>query len=132
MKKRILLAFFALLMLLLLTGCGSVSDMLSEVGSKMERDYAEAQGISGASNGDIDITTLVALRERATQLFTDGVPTATINDSAMAYKSGERVIITLNFTNNGKTGEYGFDFRLGKDGTYSLSRYGEGVRKEDL
>lgn len=131
MKKSILLVFLALL-LLLLTGCGSVSGMLSEVGSKMERDYAEAQGISGASGGDIDIATLVALRERATQLFADGVPTAAINDSAMAYKSGERVIITLNFTNNGKTGEYGFDFRLGKDGTYTLARYGEGVRKEDL
>ena len=44
----------------------------------------------------------------------------------------DRVIVTLTYQLNGKTGSYGFDYEKNEQGEYILKRYGGGVSSDDL
>ena len=125
------LAALLLAALALLGGCSSVEGALREVGRRYERDQIAVPENNG---GDIDWSFVPVVRELATQTFAEGFPQATVDDTSVATKNGrdDRVIVIVMYTMNGKSGEYGFDYEKNAQGGYDLTRYGEGVRVDDL
>lgn len=129
--KKILLALVLCAALIALSGCTAIDEALSKIGDDIE---ASQMGNVSASDTQGDWGFVVTLRERATTLFTDSFPEATVTDAAVATKSaaGDRVIVTLTYTLDGKTGKYGFDYEKNDAGEYELKRYGGGVSSADL
>ena len=74
------------------------------------------------------------MREMAVKTFTDAFPDATVTETGVACKTtgADRVIVTLTYQLNGKTGSYGFDYEKNEQGEYILKRYGGGVSSDDL
>ena len=52
--------------------------------------------------------------------------------TAIEVPQGDRVIVSGEFTKDGKNGSYGFDYEKNAAGEYELKRMGEGVRSDDL
>ena len=131
MKKTILVVFL-LLALGLLSGCDAVTQALGKLGEDMEAAYIqEAKPGSGDS---IDWSFVPVVRELALGTFKQGFPDAEVVETSVASKSGspDRVIVTISYRLGEKSGSYGFDYRLGEDSTYELTRYGDGVDANDL
>lgn len=129
--KKMILALVLSALLLTLAGCTSVEGALHEAGDRIAANRLDTPQNSG---GDIDWSFVPVLREKATQTFADGFPEAVVKESSVASKNGDsrRVIVTLTYEMNGKTGTYGFDYEKGEDGAYALKRYGDGVSSDDL
>ena len=129
--KRIVLLMLLGLMLLVLTGCTSMEQALSKIGDDIE---ARQLDTPQAVDTSVDWSFVPVVRDMATKMFTEGVPDATIRDTRVASKSGQgdRVIVIVEFTKDGKNGSYGFDYEKNAAGEYELKRMGEGVRSDDL
>ena len=130
--KRI--TIFALLTVcaLLLGGCGSVESALREVGAKLERDSIATPQNNG---GDIDWSFVPIVRDLATDTFTASFPEASVTNTNVASVNGrsDRVIVVVSYAfEDGRSGEYGFDYQKNAQGEYELKRYGEGVDVGDL
>lgn len=87
---------------------------------------------AGAQAADWSFVPVV--REMAVKTFTDAFPDATVTETGVACKTtgADRVIVTLTYQLNGKTGSYGFDYEKNEQGEYILKRYGGGVSSDDL
>ncbi|MDO5298927.1 MAG: hypothetical protein Q4F18_05825 [Clostridia bacterium] len=129
--KKWMLAWMLVPALFALSGCGAVEQALRKVGQDMQDAQVETPQNNG---GDIDWSFVPVVREMATATFTEGFPNAEITETSVASKNGgsDRVIVTLTYSMDGKTGTYGFDYEKNGDGEYELKRYGDGVSSDDL
>lgn len=130
--KHVILFFLLLAALAVLSGCNNIEQALGKLGDDLEATYVqEAEPGSGAG---IDWSFVPVVRELAVTTFTEGVPDAQVIDTSVASKNGsnERVIVTITYQRGEQTGTYGFDYSLTEDGTYELTRYGDGVDANDL
>ena len=129
--KRIVLALTLVLALLMLSGCSSMEQALAKIGDDIEASQLDAPKTADTS---VDWSFVPVVRDLATKMFTEGVPDATIRDTRVASKSGQgdRVIVIVEYTKDGKNGSYGFDYEKNDAGEYELKRLGEGVRSDDL
>ena len=129
--KRIVLALTLVLALLMLSGCSSMEQALAKIGDDIEATQLDAPKTADTS---VDWSFVPVVRDLATKMFTEGVPDATIRDTRVASKSGQgdRVIVIVEYTKDGKNGSYGFDYEKNDAGEYELKRLGEGVRSDDL
>ena len=129
--KKMILALMLLLMLALLSGCASMEQALAKIGDDIEAAQLDTPRTADTS---VDWSFVPVVREMATKMFTEGVPDATIRETRVASKSGtgDRVIVIVEFTKDGKNGNYGFDYEKNAAGEYELKRMGEGVRSDDL
>ena len=130
--KKTILAILLLLALGLLSGCDAVRQALGKLGDDMEAAYIQ-EAKPGSGDG-IDWSFVPVVRELAVSTFMKGFPEAEIVQTSVASKAGmnERVIVTISYRLGDKSGNYGFDYALQEDGTYELTRYGEGVKADDL
>lgn len=129
--KRVILAVLLAASLWMMTGCGAVESALRKVGQDMEASRLDTPQNNG---GETDWSYVPIVREMATQTFLEGFPEATVTESGVACKNldSRRVIVTLTYEMNGKTGSYGFDYEKNDTGEYELKRYGDGVSSDDL
>ena len=129
--KKMILALTLLLMLALLSGCASMEQALAKIGDDIEAAQLDTPRTADTS---VDWSFVPVVRDMATKMFTEGVPDATIRETRVASKSGmgDRVIVIVEFTKDGKNGSYGFDYEKNAAGEYELKRMGEGVRSDDL
>ena len=129
--KKIVLALTLVLALLMLSGCSSMEQALAKIGDDIEASQLDAPKTADTS---VDWSFVPVVRDLATKMFTEGVPDATIRDTRVASKSGQgdRVIVIVEYTKDGKNGSYGFDYEKDANGAYELKRFGEGVRTDDL
>lgn len=129
--KKILLALMLLAMLALLSGCASMEQALARIGDDIEASQLDTPR---TTDKNVDWSFVPVVRDMATKMFTEGVPDATIRDTRVASKSGmgNRVIVIVEYTKDGKNGNYGFDYEKNAAGEYELKRMGEGVRSDDL
>ena len=129
--KKIVLALTLVLALLVLSGCSSMEQALAKIGDDIEASQLDAPKTADTS---VDWSFVPVVRDLATKMFTEGVPDATIRDTRVASKSGQgdRVIVIVEYTKDGKNGSYGFDYEKNDAGEYELKRLGEGVRSDDL
>jgi len=129
--KKIVLALTLVLALLMLSGCSSMEQALAKIGDDIEASQLDAPKTADTS---VDWSFVPVVRDLATKMFTEGVPDATIRDTRVASKSGQgdRVIVIVEYTKDGKNGSYGFDYEKNDAGEYELKRLGEGVRSDDL
>lgn len=129
--KKAALALLLVLLLALLCGCASVEQALGKLGDDIEAAQLDTpQG----STPNVDWSFVTVTRDMATKMFAEGVPDAEIRDTRVASRNGEgkRVIVVIEYTRDGKDGSYGFEYELNDQGEYELTRYGEGVRTDDL
>lgn len=131
MMKRIVLAAFLALCLVMMCGCSAVEEALGRIGDEMEASQVTTS--KGSTQG-MDWSFVPVVRDMAVKTFTDGFPEAKVTQTGVASKNGtdERVIVTLEYDLNGKTGSYGFDYEKNEAGEYILKRYGDGVSSDDL
>ena len=129
--KKMILALMLLVMLAIMSGCASMEQALAKIGDDIEASQLDTPK---AADTSVDWSFVPVVRELATQMFTEGVPDATIRETRVASKSGngERVIVIVEYTKDGKNGSYGFDYEKNDAGEYELKRLGEGVRSDDL
>jgi len=129
--KKMMLALLLILLLALLSGCASMEQALSKIGDDIEASQLDTPK---AADTSVDWSFVPVVRDMATKMFTEGVPDATIRDTRVASKSGQgdRVIVIVEYTKDGKNGSYGFDYEKNDAGEYELKRLGEGVRSDDL
>ena len=129
--KKMILALMLLAMLALMSGCASMEQALAKIGDDIEASQLDTPKVS---DKNVDWSFVPVVRDLATKMFTEGVPDATIRDTRVASKSGQgdRVIVIVEFTKDGKNGSYGFDYEKNDAGEYELKRMGEGVRSDDL
>ncbi len=127
MKKILLLALLCAA-LLLMSGCTAVDQAVGRLREDGKPDTPQA-----AETG-IDWSFVPGVRDLAVKTFTDAFPDATVSETSVATRSGDsaRVIVTLTFEMDGKTGTYGFDYEKDDAGNYVLVRYGDGVDSGDL
>ena len=130
--KKAILAIILLLALGLLSGCDAVTQALGKLGDDMEAAYI--QEAKPGSGDNIDWSFVPVVRDLAVDTFMQGFPDAEIVQTSVASRSGtnDRVIVTISYRLGEKSGNYGFDYALQADGTYELTRYGEGVKADDL
>ena len=130
MKKTICAMLLAALVIML-SGCTKIEGTLHEVGEKLKSEQLDTPQ-SGSASGDWSFVPVV--REMAVKTFTDAFPDATVTETGVACKTtgADRVIVTLTYQLNGKTGSYGFDYEKNEQGEYILKRYGGGVSSDDL
>lgn len=131
MKKMMLIPLL-LLALFALSGCDSVQQALGRLGDDLE---AAALGeAKPGSGGDIDWGFVPVVREMAVNTFTQGFPDAEVLETSVACKNSgaDRVIVTITYKMDGRSGKYGFDYTLTESGEYELTRYGDGVDSNDL
>lgn len=130
MKKGIL-ALMLCAALFGMTGCASMEQALSKIGDDIEASQLKEVQTADTS---VDWSFVPVVRDMASQMFTEGVPGATITDTRVASKDnkGERAIVVIEYALDGKTGSYGFDYEKNEAGEYELKRFGEGVRTDDL
>ena len=129
MKRWIVMLMLAAL-LALLSGCEAVDQALAKIGDDIEA--AQVKSAGSADKSGLDWSFVPVLRENATNMFTQAFPDYPVTDASVACKTAERVIVTLTYMRDGVAGKYGFDYRLGEDGSYTLDRYGDGVDSGDL
>ena len=129
--KKMILALMLIAMLALLSGCASMEQALAKIGDDIEAAQLDTPR---AADTSVDWSFVPVVRELATKMFMEGAPDATIRDTRVASKSGQgdRVIVIVEYTKDGKNGSYGFDYEKTAAGEYELKRFGEGVRSEDL
>lgn len=129
--KKMVLALMLVLALVMMSGCASVHEALAKIGDDIEASQLDTPQ---TVDKNVDWSFVPVVREMATKMFTEGVPDATIRDTRVASKSGtgERVIVIVEYTKDGKSGSYGFDYEKNAAGEYELKRLGEGVRTDDL
>jgi len=129
--KKIGLALALVLALAVLSGCASMEQALAKIGDDIEASQLDAPKVADTS---VDWSFVPVVRDMATKMFAEGVPDATIKDTRVASKSGQgdRVIVIVEYTKDGKSGSYGFDYEKNSAGEYELKRLGEGVRTDDL
>ena len=132
MKKAILAALLCAL-LLTMTGCNAVDEALGKLGDDITASKLDTPETPAAASG-IDWSYVPVVRDMAVATFTEGFPSATVTETSVASKNGEgkRVIVTLTYQMDGKTGTYGFDYTRNEQGEYELTRYGDGVSVDDL
>ena len=130
MKKGILAALLCAL-LLTMTGCNAVDEALGRLGDDIKASKLDTPQKTDSS---IDWSYVPVVREMAVAMFTEAFPNATVTETSVASKNGDgkRVIVTLTYRMNGKTGTYGFDYTKNEQGEYELTRYGDGVSSDDL
>ena len=128
--KKLLLILMMLIAVSLLSGCESVNMALKQIGDDIEAAQIESAGTSDKSG--LDWGFVPVLRERATAMFAEAFPDYPVTDASVACKDERRVIVTLTYMKDGVAGKYGFDYKLGADGEYTLDRYGDGVSDSDL
>ncbi|MDO5378096.1 MAG: hypothetical protein Q4G52_07165 [Clostridia bacterium] len=127
-------ALMLALCLMLMSGCEASSPLEQALG-KIGEDIKAAQvDTPQSASGETDWSYVQIVRDMATQTFMAGFPEAEITESSVATRNLDksRVIVVLSYTLGDKSGEYGFDYRLGEDGVYTLERYGDGVSADDL
>lgn len=129
--KRAILAALLCALLLTMTGCHAVDEALGKLGDDMK---AARLDTPKTTDSGIDWSYVPALRERAVTMFTEAFPSAEVTETSVASKSGDskRVIVTLTYRMDGRTGTYGFDYAKSESGEYELTRYGDGVNSDDL
>ena len=129
--KKMILALLLCAALFAMTGCTTMQEALGKIGDEIEAAQLDTPKNVDAS---VDWSFVPVVREMATTMFTEGVPDATIRETRVASKSGtgDRVIVIVEFTKDGKNGSYGFDYEKNDAGEYELKRLGEGVRSDDL
>ena len=129
--KKMILALTLVLALLMLSGCSSMEQALAKIGDDIEASQLDTPK---AADTSVDWSFVPVVRDMATKMFTEGVPDAAIRDTRVASKSGQgdRVIVVVEYTKDGKNGSYGFDYEKNDAGEYELKRLGEGVRSDDL
>lgn len=130
MKKAMMAALLCAL-LLTMTGCNAVDEALGRLGEDIK---AAKLDTPEKTDSGIDWSYVPVVREMAVNMFTEAFPTAEVTETSVATKSGDskRVIVTLTYQKDGKTGTYGFDYEKNDQGEYELSRYGDGVDSDDL
>lgn len=128
--KRVFLLVLMLVAISVLSGCTAVDEALGKLGDDIEAAQLESAGSSDSSG--LNWAFVPLLREEATKTFTDAFPDYPVTDASVACKDERRVIVTLTYMRDGVAGKYGFDYKLGEDGTYTLDRYGDGVDSSDL
>ena len=130
MKSGMLVALMVAL-LFALSGCTAVEGALGKLGDDMEQSQLDTPENNG---GDIDWSFVPVVREMACETFLSGFPEAEIVETSVASKNGanDRVIVTISYDLNGKTGDYGFDYTRNDQGEYELTRYGDGANSDDL
>lgn len=131
MMKRMMLAALLCALLVTMTGCQAAEQALGKLGDDIE---AKRLDTPETTDPNIDWSYVPVVREMATKLFTEGFPSAKVTESSVATKNGDnrRVIVTLTYEMDGKTGTYGFDYSRNEQGEYVLDRYGDGVNSDDL
>ena len=129
--KRIMGLLALCAALVLLTGCTAMEQALSKVGENIEAAQLEAPQ---AVDTSIDWSFVPVVRDMAVKVFTEGVPDAQIVNTRVASKDGkgDRAIVVIEYTRDGKSGSYGFDYEKNEAGEYEVKRFGEGVRTDDL
>lgn len=129
--KKIICAMLLAALVTTLSGCTKIEGTLHEVGEKLKSEQLDTPQ-SGSASGDWSFVPVV--REMAVKTFTDAFPDATVTETGVACKTtgADRVIVTLTYQLNGKTGSYGFDYEKNEQGEYVLKRYGGGVSSDDL
>lgn len=132
--KRIVILLLLAAMLLMMTGCTAAKEAFDKIGDDIKGAKLNEPEGPQAVTGDFDWSFVPVLREKATETFLAGFPQAQVTDAAVATKSSgsDRVIVTLTYQMDGKTGEYGFDYEKSDQGEYELVRYGDGVNSDDL
>ena len=130
MKKIVLLMMLGAL-LLVMTGCASMEQALGKIGDNIEAAQLDTPQAVDTST---DWSFVPVVRDMATKTFTEGVPNAEITNTRVASKDtkGDRAIVVVEYTLEGKSGSYGFDYQKDANGVYELKRFGEGVRTDDL
>ena len=130
MKKIVLLMMLCAL-LVVMTGCASMEQALGKIGENIEA--SQIKEVQVADTGT-DWSFVPVVRDMASKMFLEGVPGATITNTRVASKDtkGNRAIVVVEYSLNGKTGSYGFDYEKDANGVYELKRFGEGVRTDDL
>ena len=130
MKKIILLVMLCAL-LVVMTGCASMEQALSRIGDNIEASQIKEVQVADTST---DWSFVPVVRDMASKMFLEGVPGATITNTRVASKDtkGNRAIVVVEYSLEGKTGSYGFDYEKDANGVYELKRFGEGVRTDDL
>ena len=130
MKKIVLLMMLCAL-LVVMTGCASMEQALSKIGDDIEASQIKEVQVADTST---DWSFVPVVRDMASKTFTEGVPNATITNTRVASKDtkGNRAIVVIEYSLEGKTGSYGFDYEKDANGVYELKRFGEGVRTDDL
>ena len=130
MKKGILAALLCAL-LLTMTGCNAVDEALGRLGDDIKASKLDTPQKTDSS---IDWSYVPVVREMAVAMFTEAFPNATVTETSVASKNGDgkRVIVTLTYQMDGRTGTYGFDYTRNEQGEYELTRYGDGVNSDDL
>lgn len=130
--KKGLLAGMLILCLVLMSGCDAVEDALGKLGEDMQSAHLSTPQ-SGSADGR-DWSFVPVVREMAVETFTKGFPEAVVKETSVASKNGvdTRVIVTLTYEMNDRTGTYGFDYEKTAEGGYQLTRYGDGVSSDDL
>lgn len=130
MKKFLLLLMLGA-MLLAMTGCASMEQALARIGDDIEASQLKEVQVADTS---VDWSFVPVVRDMATEMFTEGVPGAAITNTRVASKDnkGDRAIVIIEYSMDGKTGSYGFDYEKDANGVYELKRMGEGVRTDDL
>lgn len=128
--KKWMLVGYMLVAIAVLSGCSAVDEALGKIGDDIEAAHLESAGTSDSSG--LDWSFVPVLREDATKMFTEAFPDYPVTDASVACKDEKRVIVTLTYMRDGVSGKYGFDYKLGADGTYTLDRYGDGVDSDDL
>lgn len=129
--RRAMLAAALCALLLTLTGCQAANQAFGRI--REEQKAAKLDTPKGAGDG-IDWSYVPVVRDMAVKTFTEGFPEAEVTETSVASKNGEgkRVIVTLTYRMNNKTGTYGFDYTRNDQGEYELTRYGDGVNSDDL
>ena len=130
MKKIVLLMMLCAL-LVVMTGCASMEQALGKIGENIEASQIKEVQVADTST---DWSFVPVVRDMASKMFLEGVPGATITNTRVASKDtkGNRAIVVVEYSLNGKTGSYGFDYEKDANGVYELKRFGEGVRTDDL
>ena len=129
--KKILLLMMLCALLVVMTGCASMEQALSKIGDNIEASQIKEVQVADTST---DWSFVPVVRDMASTMFLEGVPGATITNTRVASKDtkGNRAIVVVEYSLNGKTGSYGFDYEKDANGVYELKRFGEGVRTDDL
>ena len=130
MKKAILAALMCAL-LLTMTGCNAVDEALGRLGDDIKASRLDTPE---KTDSGIDWSYVPVVRDMAVKTFTEGFPNAEVTQTSVASKNGDgkRVIVTLTYRMNDKTGTYGFDYTRNEQGEYELTRYGDGVNSDDV
>ncbi len=130
--KKMAWALLLAAILLSLAGCSKIENALQEIGSQYEENEVDTPTNNG---GDIDWSFVPVVRDLAVNTFNYGFPDAQVVNTIVASDNGrdDHVIVIIEYAfEDGRSGEYGFDYKKNDEGEYELTRYGDGVKVDDL